>query len=183
LFEVISRIRHICGFNECYSLCRIEIPASAEFIDGFHGCISLMNIVFENGSHVREINMLNYGNSLTEIEIPPSIEILRGFKDCSELKSIIFSPNCCLRVIEGFIGCLLESIEIPASVERLKGFNFPSALSQISFAEGTKIKKINVKTMSIPLEERTSRVFVDYHEKDLMKNRRRLNVMQVRIHE
>jgi hypothetical protein len=50
-------VKRIDGFEECRSLCRIEIPSSLEIIGelGFCECTSLTEIIFSSDSQVKKI--------------------------------------------------------------------------------------------------------------------------------
>jgi hypothetical protein len=172
IFENDSRIREIRDFWWCKSLHRIEIPASAEIVDGFHSCDSLTEVIFENDSRIREINGFLECKSIHRIEIPGSVEMLCAFRGCTKLKKITFAPTCCLHVIEGFEDSLIRSIEIPASVETIIGFN-SRRLSQLILVEGTIIKRIKVGNLPRQVNGCSDPVFVVYGEGDLKKGRRR----------
>jgi hypothetical protein len=175
-FGMGSCVREIRGFVFYESLRRIEIPSSAEIVFGFDSCDSLTEVIFENGRRIQEIDICNFCKSLVEIEIPASLEVLRGFDHCPNMMRITFAPPCRLRVVEGFLDCPIRSIEIPASVESVIGFD-SRWFCQFIFAEGTTVKRMQVRNIS-SLENRYSQpVFVDYCEQDLRKSRCRLNLV------
>jgi hypothetical protein len=194
-FALGSCVREIRGFHCCKSLRQIEIAASAEIIAGFHSCHALTEIIFENDSRIREIcgfrrcellprieipasaefiNAFDDCASLTEIKVPVSVATLQGFNNCFNLRAITFAPNCGLRIIEGFDGCLVDSITVPVSVESIKGFEHNS-LRQLILTKGTKMKIIKAGDISWELNICRPRVFVACDEEDLKKSRRRLS--------
>ena len=165
-FERGSRLRTISGgggyplggpfnyygvFSGCTALTAIEIPASVEEIGpaAFHGCTSLVSVVFEKGSRLSEIssefvkddihrtNIIvgAFGNctALTGIEIPATVRTIAvgTFNGCTALKSVTFESDSQLETIKGthfegnyygtFSDCIsLESITIPASVKSIE---------------------------------------------------------------
>jgi hypothetical protein len=94
-------LREICGFQECTSLCRIELPSSVETIMvlSFRGCTSLNEVIFSSDSHLREIDGFRKSTSLRRIEIPSSVEKIPGFgfHECTSLNEIILSSDSHLR--------------------------------------------------------------------------------------
>jgi hypothetical protein len=102
-FSSGNHLIEIDGFEECPSLCRIDIPSSVKKIGscGFHCCRSLNIITFSSNSHLRDICGFSGCTSLCRIEIPSSVEIIRsnGFNDCTSLNDVTFSSNSHLRHI------------------------------------------------------------------------------------
>jgi hypothetical protein len=147
IFSSDNQIRIIDGFQQCTSLCRIEIPASVEEIgqSGFRECLSLNSVLFPSDSHLRIIEGFQQCTSLCRIEIPTSVEEIgqSGFRGCSSLNDVIFSWDSRLRRIAGFEQCrVLCRIEIPASVEILTVFDDRVSLQEFHFPRRTKMKKV-----------------------------------------
>jgi hypothetical protein len=139
-FETKSRLKKLCGFQNCRSLRRIIIPTSIEEIhfDAFTNCDSLLEVTFEENIWLRVIQGFHSCNSLSEITIPGFIRILEGFDSCKLLERLIFGGNSQLTEIHGFNNCnSLKKIVIPESVRSVNGFNNCDSLLRVDFADSS----------------------------------------------
>jgi hypothetical protein len=97
-------LQELGGFQECHSLCRIEIPSSVEIISwpGFCECASLRDIIFSFDSHLRELAEFQECTSLCRIEIPSSVEIIEQFalNRCPSLQQVTFATGSRIRIIK-----------------------------------------------------------------------------------
>jgi hypothetical protein len=93
IFSSSSALKGISGFENCTSLCQIEIPSSVEQIGsfGFKGCKSQNEIVFSSDSHLRQIDGFAKCTSLCRIEIPSSVQTIGhfSFSGCTSLHVVI----------------------------------------------------------------------------------------------
>jgi hypothetical protein len=155
IFSFDSHLREISGFCKCTSLCRIEIPSSVEKIGnpavdvggGFHGCISLNEVVFSSDSHLKGIDGFGKCTSLCRIEIPSSIDkiCISGFLGCTSLNELIFLSDNHLKQIDGFYECTsLCRIEIPSSVEKIEnnGFFECTSMKEVIFSRESHLREL-----------------------------------------
>jgi hypothetical protein len=119
IFPADSCLKMILGFQYCFQLFRIEIPASVETIEhpAFTNCHSLRTVIFRAGSRLKILSGFRFCSQLFRIEIPASVEVMNplAFSHCYSLRSTVFAPNSCLRKMHGFGNCgSLSRIEIPS---------------------------------------------------------------------
>jgi hypothetical protein len=162
IFEPDSRLRKVCGFQNCRSFHRIEIPASVEhcqppLADG---------VVFVPGSRLAWMGGFEESVRLKWIVMPASVEVIEfAFDRCESLKFVTFEAGTRLRVIDGFRSCgSLRRIVIPASVQKIEiliatakrsrgvhipSRSFPSSRSSppIALLLSSNLKSINPPTL------------------------------------
>jgi hypothetical protein len=80
-----------CAFNDCCSLCSVEIPSQVEILTSnvFRNCWSLARLTFELPSHLRQFEFPETHDLL--LCIPDSVETLSGLIPCGD---------CCHRLIQ-----------------------------------------------------------------------------------
>jgi hypothetical protein len=148
-FSADSHRRGIKGFQECTSLCRIDIPASVETLgsDSFDECTSLSEVIFSADSHLTLISAFGRSTSLCGIDIPASVKIIvhGAFNECISLNEVLFSVDSHLSHIAGFLDV--------------------SSNRELIFSSGTLIK---TNSPGVVL-----RAFVVYLDLDDLKQRRR----------
>ena len=136
------------AFNDCYSLERVAIPSSVEYVteQAFDRCYSFKEInVSEDNQYYSSLDGVLYDKEKTElilcpcvkssVSIPDSVEYIGNyaFEDCSSLTSITI-PDSVTSIGDGaFWSCYsLTSITMPDSVTSIGSFAFEDCSSLTS---------------------------------------------------